>query len=1582
MESYEEELSDSQLLKACEEEMEEEISDSQLLEVCEEGTPSKRARLDEEYQQRVGMMWDQLANPTPEFVPLDGERRDDPFQSLFDDLLENQSGGGGGGGDNGDNGDTFHIEKVLEKNCKKFHTTSKEYKVQVNLQPRDDAREAVMATLGVIVDIVDHVKRDNETKDSDQMRLIIDGNHLDYPIQMPFMPVDELTPDRVLRNLEAVVQSKREFFLNGEMTVLVYHVRNVEGRGLSKVKRFYTRKQEEPLAWIKTLASRGWAVVCGGMQEATAHFLHYRQHGVKHNKDSKAYQTSVQWVENQVRPTAAEALPLLLERLNDMLRRQKGFRVVVLDWENDDRPYFVGQGDESEVMYLYKMKGSFHLLLHPNKIRHVDSHQGFCRKCFFFFYSVRKTAHVCGEKNRDPLSQMSGGSHNRSVRCDAIHANDLVNTKTSVVTIVDSDENPGGGGCAFRAIATAIWLAQNPDCRSCLVPELIVKEESEEWCRRAGLTWGPCGLKELTQLQNVLKEDGIRLHVYYHDKKCIGFAGPWEEFAPTGPQYDIYLFHHDEHYDVIRSMTGFLGRSYYCFKCDVGYESKQRHKCHSICRCCSFSKDQCLADEEKVQMWTTCDRCHRVFKGEQCYNNHLQRLPHGGKEKERLVYSTCERYQKCTDCNKVIDLLAQKKISTFRHPERRNLDDHVCGEVYCAYCKKTGPKHWCYIQPVFDQKCKGCQQQVTFPHQCLGGPVTTYEEQTEVRYLFFDVETMPLEEVHEVNLVVAHKVCSQCLHDETIACDVCQDRRRVFHSRDAFCQWLFRPEHRGFTVMAHNFKGYDSYFLLEYMCARGERPEVTFRGAKLLYMFLERLDMKFKDSLCFLPMALRKFSKTFGLEEEKGHFPHFFNRPENQNYVGPFPPIEDYGLKCMRPKEAQELRTWYADQQGKTFDFQKELEYYCEKDVELLKRGVLEARRIFLDTSGFDPFHECITTASACMHAFRRNFMPHDSIGIIPREGYRGLTQQSCKAKRWLYWLQKTQNLHLQTCLSREGEKVLLGAPVDGYDATTNTVYQFHGCYWHACPVCFPAHHAFPEKQGFRAELSQKYYDTQRRTMVLRAAGYTVVEMWEHDWDRLDLSTPDWLSNSDPLRPRDGLFGGRTNALQLYYEAQEGESIHYVDFTSLYPSVMKNGGAFPIGHPEIVLPSPHDSSLLYVEDYYGLNKVKVLPPRDLYIPVLPIHLNGKLMFVLCRTCAEKLDQTSKCRHNCEERALVGVWTTPELKKALQLGYKILDVYEIWHYPRTSTTLFKEYVQTYLQMKQEASGWPTWCKTPEDRQRYLSDYEAHEGIRLCEDRIEVNPGLRADAKNKLNNLWGKFAQNPALPKTEYVDSAQRFAELMFNGRADVKHLLLINDEMVQMQFDEKEEFIQPSNFANVVIGNFVTSFARLRLYEMLEQVQERVLYFDTDSLIYVTGPEDTPLPLGDYLGDLTSELAPGDSIQTFVSTGPKSYGFQTRQGHTEIKCKGIPLNMTSSQKVNFESMVSLVHGTETEIRVTLPHHIRRDPRLRQLKTVELEKIFQVVYDKRIRRGMKTVPYGYIEDPPRTQSCKNATYGARL
>ena len=35
-------------------------------------------------------------------------------------------------------------------------------------------------------------------------------------------------------------------------------------------------------------------------------------------------------------------------------------------------------------------------------------------------------------------------------------------------------------------------------------------------------------------------------------------------------------------------------------------------------------------------------------------------------------------------------------------------------------------------------------------------------------------------------------------------------------------------------------------------------------------------------------------------------------------------------------------------------------------------------------------------------------------------------------------------------------ERCVVHAPVDGYNHETNTVFQYHGCYWHGCRKCFP----------------------------------------------------------------------------------------------------------------------------------------------------------------------------------------------------------------------------------------------------------------------------------------------------------------------------------------------------------------------------------------------------------------------------------------------------------------------------------------------------------------------------------------------
>ena len=56
--------------------------------------------------------------------------------------------------------------------------------------------------------------------------------------------------------------------------------------------------------------------------------------------------------------------------------------------------------------------------------------------------------------------------------------------------------------------------------------------------------------------------------------------------------------------------------------------------------------------------------------------------------------------------------------------------------------------------------------------------------------------------------------------------------------------------------------------------------------------------------------------------------------------------------------------------------------------------------------------------------------------------------------------------------------------------------------------------------------------------------------------------------------------------------------------------------------------------------------------------------------------------------------------------------------------------------------------------------------------------------------------------------------------------------------------------------------FTTSYARLKLYDALDTLKERVLHFDTDSVIYTQKSTETSIPTGNYLGEFTNELEEG------------------------------------------------------------------------------------------------------------------------
>jgi hypothetical protein len=75
-------------------------------------------------------------------------------------------------------------------------------------------------------------------------------------------------------------------------------------------------------------------------------------------------------------------------------------------------------------------------------------------------------------------------------------------------------------------------------------------------------------------------------------------------------------------------------------------------------------------------------------------------------------------------------------------------------------------------------------------------------------------------------------------------------------------------------------------------------------------------------------------------------------------------------------------------------------------------------------------------------------------------------------------------------------------------------------------------------------------------------------------------------------------------------------------------------------------------------------------------------------------------------------------------------------------------------------------------------------------------------------------------------------------------------------------------------------------ARIHLYKCLDKLQDRVFYFDKDSILYVQKESEyPPIEPGDYLGDITNELKTGEYIDEFASGVPKNYAYRVCRLHT-------------------------------------------------------------------------------------------------
>uniref|UniRef100_A0A914H8W3 DNA-directed DNA polymerase n=1 Tax=Globodera rostochiensis TaxID=31243 RepID=A0A914H8W3_GLORO len=835
---------------------------------------------------------------------------------------------------------------------------------------------------------------------------------------------------------------------------------------------------------------------------------------------------------------------------------------------------------------------------------------------------------------------------------------------------------------------------------------------------------------------------------------------------------------------------------------------------------------------------------------------------------------------------------------------------------------------------------------------------------------------------------------------------------------------------------AHAGSRYDHVLVYGEMLRMGVRPNLVRQGNHLLELRAPKKGgitaTVFRDSYKLIPLKLAAFVKTFGLEidgvENKKYFPHKFNKEENyDNALDTLPPLEMYYPGGHFPEERKKLERWHRENFNTPFLLREVIADYCKTDVQILAHGVIKMRELFYNETRHD-ITDSVTIPSACMKVFvTLAHYDKQKIAIIPHLGYEKRGKQSSIARKYLKWRAEEEmrenGLTLRHVESPGGEYKFGNFSLDGMlerpGEGNNLAIEVNGCFWHACPHCFPDDAAIVA--GGETAGAIRARDAKRIAQIARE--FEVEIVWECHLNRLLDDTPamkaffDNTPDSGPIDFHDAFFGGRTGPEWLGASVilESGEllprTIKIKDFNSLYPSrnMFTN---YPVGHPTLL---HFDKDVHWCkpadmkgDDGYpleGIIKCFVVPPRHVHcgIPVLPLRMNKRTLFPLCRKCSElfpngALDRVYSCPHfEDEDRGFSVTIPHIELAEALKVGYRVTRVYRAYNWPLASDWsgfLFHSYLEKFLKMKFEASGYPANCseegiseeEAAARKQAYINKAFSVCQVRLNPDNIKYNPGLRYVSKLCLNSLWGRFALRNRLTKTEIIDNHADLAKLLNDDKIDISSIDQLTEKFWMVCYKAKDEHVVEHDTSNVALALWTTSAARIHLLDSLCKVfgaangpgrtDTRVLYMDTDSIFYEyeTALGD-PLPGGEQLGELTDEY-PAHTIVEFICAGPKAYALWLRDNNTgedqyKMKLRGITLDSDACQQINYAKMKEMVlekwGAQDNFVSFNYPTKNFRITKKGDIFTVPLAKRFNPTVNKGVIRdhGVRVVPFGYTD-----------------
>ena len=136
-----------------------------------------------------------------------------------------------------------------------------------------------------------------------------------------------------------------------------------------------------------------------------------------------------------------------------------------------------------------------------------------------------------------------------------------------------------------RALAVSIARIQNDPKYNQIIKSdryYIQLERALDLHQAANVPLGPWRIEEVKLFQNYLSDYQIIIVSGTHNNSII--------YPPKPPGTDektiISLYFHNNHFDVITKLPGFLNKAYFCKRCHKCYSNTTDHVCPAMCGSC------------------------------------------------------------------------------------------------------------------------------------------------------------------------------------------------------------------------------------------------------------------------------------------------------------------------------------------------------------------------------------------------------------------------------------------------------------------------------------------------------------------------------------------------------------------------------------------------------------------------------------------------------------------------------------------------------------------------------------------------------------------------------------------------------------------------------------------------------------------------------------------------------------------------------------------------------------------------------------------------------------------------------------